>query len=156
MIILRFVHCNDPISNGIILQTGGLYSHVEAMTPDGKYLGARADSGVEARSTDYDKDKFDRQRILQLTADEAMTARFYHYLNAVIGEPYDFGAIAGFAVHANLHEKAHTICSALQALALRGCLYFPNPLSVRAHEISPRDLELVLSSRADVREIQIS
>ncbi len=156
MIILRFVHCNDPISNGIILQTGGLYSHVEAVTPEGKYLGAHADGGVEARPSDYDKGEFDRQRILQLGADDAMTTRFYHYLDAVVGEPYDFGAIAGFAVHANLHEKAHTICSALQALALRGCQYFPNPLSVPAHEISPRDLELALSSRTDVREIQIS
>lgn len=153
MIRLRFVHCPDMISNGIILQTGGRYSHVEAVTPDGKYLGAHADGGVQARPADYDKGKFDRQRFLELAADEAMAAKFYHYLNAVIGEPYDLGAIAGFVSHISIHQQGHTICSSLQALALRGCEYFPRPLPVPAHEISPRDLELILSGRPDAREI---
>lgn len=150
---LRFVHCPDAISNAILFDTGGLYSHVEAVTPDGKYLGAHADSGVQARPSDYDKGQFDRQRFLELTADDAMSAKFYHYLNAVIGEPYDFGAIAGFISHFSVHEKARVICSALQDLALRGCLFFPNPLPVPAHSVSPRDLELGLCMRPDVREI---
>lgn len=152
-VILRFVHCPDPISNGIIFQTGGLYSHVEAVTPDGKYLGAHCDGGVLARERDYDAGRFDRERFLELAASADMAAGFYHYLNAVVGEPYDFGAIAGFIGHLDVHQKRRTICSALQTLALRGCMYFPRPLSILAHRVSPRDLELMLSARPDVREI---
>lgn len=152
-IILRFVHCADAISNAIIFQTGGLYSHVEAVTPDGKYLGAHMDGGVLARPRDYDAGQFDRQKFIELDAPAEMAAKFYHYLDAVVGEPYDFGAIAGFVSHLDIHQKAKVICSALQTLALRGCLYFPRALSALAHRVSPRDLELILSGRADAREI---
>jgi hypothetical protein len=153
-IILRFVHATDIVSDGILVDTGGKYSHVEAVTPEGKLLGAHASGGVLARPSDYDAGKFDRERFLHLTAaDEAMAAKFYHYLNAVIGEPYDFGAIAGFVSHLDVHQKHRVICSALQALALRWCEYFPVVLPVPAHELSPRDLEVGLIMRPDVRDI---
>ena len=152
-IILRFVHGNDAASAAIIADTGGQFSHVEAVTPDGKYLGARADGGVLARPADYDAGKFDREKFVELiTADWRATA-FYHYLNAVIGEPYDFAAIAGFVSHLDLHEKGRVICSALQVLALRGAGFFPVALPVPAHEISPRDLDLMLVERPDVMVI---
>jgi hypothetical protein len=155
-IILRLVHCNDPVSNAIIFQTGGLYSHVEAVTSDGLYIGAHADGGVQARPSDYDLGKFDRQRFLELAASDEMSLRFYHYLRATIGEPYDFGAIAGFVAHYDVHQRARVICSALITLALRGCGFFQRPLSQLAHKVSPRDLELILSGRGDVREIPFS
>jgi hypothetical protein len=147
VIKLRFVHCKDPISDLILVQTGGLYSHVEAVTPDGKYLGAHSDGGVLARPSDYDAGKFDRQLFLDLPADNVMALKFYSYLNACLGEPYDFGAIAGFVAHFDIHQKHRVICSALQTLALRGCWFFATPLSQEAHEISPRDLLLILSGR---------
>lgn len=152
MIKLRFVHCNDAISNGILLQTGGLYSHVEAVTPDGKYLGAHADGGVQARPADYDSGKFDREFFADLPADEAMTAAFYAFLNRHIGEPYDFQAIVGFALHGDFHAAAHAICSAFQTLGLRQCLWFATPLGIPAHEISPRDLLLIISGRVDTTQ----
>jgi hypothetical protein len=156
MIRLRFVHGTDAVSNAIIFQTGGLYSHVEAVTPEGQYLGAHADGGVLARPSDYDAGQFDRQRFLDLAASEEMSLRFYHYLRSVIGEPYDFAAIASFVAHYDLHQKARVICSALITLALRGCGFFPLPLSQLAHKVSPRDLELMLSARGDVHEIPFS
>jgi hypothetical protein len=148
-IILRFVHCTDIVSNGILAETGGKYSHVEAVTPDGKLLGAHASGGVMARPSNYDAGTFDRERFLLLTAaDEAMAAKFYHYLDAVIGEPYDFGAIAGFVSHLDIHQQHRVICS-----ALRWCGYFPAVLPILAHEVTPRDLELGLIMRPDVRDI---
>ena len=155
MIKLRFVHHTDAISDAIDFGTYGLYSHVEALTPDGKYLGAHTDVGVQALPIDYDKGKFDRELLVDLDADDAMTAKFYHYLNAVVGEPYDFGAIAAFITHFDQRMKHHVICSALQTLALSpapGCGWFPNWLSVPAHRISPRDLLLVLSGRVAIQE----
>ena len=147
---LRFVYSDDPFSNAILLDTGGLYSHVEAVTPDGKYLGALSNGGVRARPADYDAGLFKRQLFVDLPADAAMTAKFYHYLGAVVGEPYDFGAIAGFVAHMDVHQKGRVICSALQTLALRGCGWFATPLAALAHEISPRDLLLIISGRVSI------
>src|SRR5437016_3113271 len=147
MIRLRFVRGIGAISDAIVLDSGGLYSHVEAVTPEGKYLGAHMDGGVQARPADYDAGQFVRELFVELPADAATTAAFYHYLNAVIGEPYDFGAIAGFVTHLDLRLKHRVICSALQTLALRGCAWFAAPLSIPAHQISPRDLLLILSGR---------
>jgi hypothetical protein len=147
MIRLRFVRGIGALADAIVFDTGGLYSHVEAVTPDGKYLGAHIDGGVQARPADYDAGQFVRELFVALPADDAMTARFYHYLAAVVGEPYDFGAIAGFITHFDLRLQHRVICSALQTLALRGCGWFATPLSQPAHQISPRDLLLILSGR---------
>jgi len=147
---LRFVRGIGRFSDAIILDTGGAYSHVEAVTPDGRYLGAHSDGGVQARPSDYDQGQFLAEKLVDLPADDAMTAKFYHYLNAVVGEPYDLAAIAGFALHMDEHDKHKVICSALQALALRGCGWFAAPLAQPAHEISPRDLLLIISGRVDI------
>jgi hypothetical protein len=153
LIILRFVHHRIIGSDLIDFQTLGKYSHVEALTPEGTYIGAHADTGVESRPMNYDAGTFDREKFLLLPADPGMSEKFYHYLRAVIGEPYDFGAIATFVAHFDIHQKHRVICSALQTLALRWCNFLPVPLPVPAHEISPRDLELGLTMRPDVREI---
>lgn len=147
---LRFVHCHDPISDGIVFDTGGLYSHAECVTPDGKYLGAHADGGVQARPSDYDKGQFDRELFVDLPADDAMTAAFYAWAVKHIGEPYDFAAIRGFVLHMNDHDKGKVICSALMTLCLRDCGWFATPLSLPAHQISPRDLLLVISGRQPI------
>lgn len=153
MIILRFVHHRIIGSDLIDFQTSGMYSHVDALTPDAKYIGAHASTGVEARPMGYDTGTFDREKFLLLPADPDTSGKFYHYLRATVGEPYDFGAIAGFVSHLDIHQKHRIICSALHTLAARWCEYLPTPLPVPAHEISPRDLELGLTMRSDVREI---
>ena len=150
MIRLRFVHCPSIVGDAILLKTGGRFSHVEAVTPEGLYLGAHANGGVLARPSDYDRCQWSRQLFYVLPADDATTAKFYHYLNAVVGEPYSFSAIAQFITDVNITQSHHVICSALQMLALRGCEWYPTPLAYPAHEISPRDAMLLLSGRVPV------
>jgi len=130
------------------------FSHIEAVTPDGRYLGAHT-TGVEARPMDYDVG-FQREMFLLLPADPEMSAKFYHYLNAVAEkhEGYDVMAIFGFITHFDLSTHHTTICSGLFTLAARWCLYFPNRLEVPAHRISVRDSKLMLLARPDVREIE--
>jgi hypothetical protein len=147
---LRFIRGNALISKAILLDTGGLYSHVEAVTPNGQYLGAHLDGGVLARPSDYDKGKFDLEKFLDLPSNKVWDHLFYGYLDACLGEPYDFGTIAGFVSHYDLHQKHKVICSALQLLALRYCGWFPYPIAQPAHEISPRDLFLLISARMNV------
>jgi hypothetical protein len=131
------------------------YSHVEALTPDGYYIGAHS-TGVEKRPMNYDAGAVGlREKFVLLTVTDEQAAKFYHYLNApeVLGERYDFWAILGFVLRFNIN-KAHTVvCSALMTLALRWILFFPYPLPVFAHKISVRDLDLMLD-RPDVRVIQ--
>jgi hypothetical protein len=144
---LRFVTCEDPVSDGIRFWTGFEYSHVEAVTPEGLYLGAHADGGVQARRVGYDKATLRAEKFIDLPADDAMTDAFYEQLQKAIGTPYDFGAILGFVSHFDIHQTGRVICSALQTAKLRACGWFPTPLAVPAHEMSPRDLFLAISAR---------
>jgi hypothetical protein len=148
MIRLRFVTSQDLVSDGIRFAEDYPYSHVEAVTPWGTYLGAHAAGGVLDRPNNYDKGKFSAEKFIELV-DTAVgaDALFYAFLKTKIGTPYDYESILGFVSRLDLHKTGEVICSALQAIALRRCRYFQFPLAVHAHEISPRDLALMLSAR---------
>lgn len=146
---LHFVCSSDPISRSIVLATGGWCCHVEALSLDGQsYIGAHMNGGVKARPLDYAT--WDKELLLDLPADGPMTADFYSFLNRHLNEPYDHQAILGFAAHIDLHAPHHTICSAFMALGLRQCGWFANPLGIPAHQISPRDLLLIIAGRIAV------
>jgi hypothetical protein len=147
MIELRFVSYSDIVGDLISAdEQGSPWDHVEAVMPDGSgYLGAVEPDGVKIRPVGYDK-PFVKELFVDLPATDAITNAFYSYLKSRIGTPYDFAAIAGFALKANMHQKDHVICSALQTLGLVKSAFFPGPLSRPAHEVDPSDLLLVLSS----------
>jgi hypothetical protein len=63
---LRFVTCRDPISAGIRLRENFWASHVEAVTPQGQYLGAHADGGVQARAPGYDAAILQHEQLVDL------------------------------------------------------------------------------------------
>jgi hypothetical protein len=146
---LRFVTCHDEISAGIRLRENFWASHVEAVTPQGKYLGAHCDGGVQARAVGYDARTLQQELFVDLAETAPGQAdEFYAFLNRHIGEPYDFKSILGFLIpEVSAHQPQHIICSALQALALRQCEWFATPLIEPAHKITPRDLLLIISGR---------
>lgn len=148
MIRLRFVTARDLVSDAIRFAEAFPFSHVEAVTPWGTYLGAHASGGVLDRPDDYDKGTFTAEKFVELTdLTPGADALFYQFLRGKIGTPYDYQAILGFVSRLDLHSTGEVICSALQAIALRSCRYFQFPLAVHAHEVSPRDLALMLSAR---------
>lgn len=165
MIRLRFVTGSDLISRFIRTQ-GGLAmpftpSHVEALSQDGlTYVGAHIDGGILARPVGYDADKLltlpdgsKSERIVSLPGTDAQEAAFYAFVQSKIGSPYDWKSIISFmAPDINLHDFAHIICSAFMAAALRtkGCEYFPWPMVVPFHHVSPRDLLLILSTHVEI------
>jgi hypothetical protein len=53
---LRFVDTNDSLVSRVIcgVELGPAYSHVEAVTPEGRCLGALTDSGAPSRPSSYD------------------------------------------------------------------------------------------------------
>lgn len=160
--IIRFMQGTDLISDDIKWQEKVAMpftpSHVEALTPDGGfYIGAHLNGGVMKRPIGYDKSSIaklpngkDCELLLKLEADPATDKVFYDYLVGKIGEPYDWKAIIGYLLPEHFHLPNHVICSALITLALRSCGWFSYPLAVPAHEIDPRDLLLMISSRMSV------
>lgn len=156
MIRIRFVTCNDWISDGIHLyEHDGWATHAEAVMPDGSLLGAHLQGGVEIRPAGYDKSTMKRELIVDLPPFEdadhpwGMEDRFYNFLRAQIGKPYDSTALVGLALDRDWHQADSWFCSELQAAALEECGYCPRLASLNSH-ISPRDLLLGLSFRVPI------
>lgn len=167
---LRFVRHKDFSSTLITAQEKTCMpftpSHVEALTPDGKfYIGARLKGGVSLQPVGYDAGQIASIPIgydttvfpsglcdlsLPLPATPEQDTAFYKYLNDSVGEPYDWLSILGFVIPGHLHLPNHAICSAKISLALRACKWFEWPLAAPAHLIDPRDLLLMISARMEV------
>lgn len=176
MIRLRFVTGTSATSALIRMQERVTMpftpSHVEAVMPDGSgYIGAHIDGGVRIRPVGYDAATMTHELFVDLpnlnrtfsagrgpfnaSDPDTQADQFYAYLTSKIGEPYDWKAILGFAdplLQAS-HVKDHVICSALQTLGLRGCGWFATRLAAPAHEISPRDLLLMISGRVAIEGV---
>jgi hypothetical protein len=158
MIRLRFVTCNDLISEGIRLQAGICMpftpSHVECVSQDGQsYIGQHFNGGMQARPVGYDVSILMAEKFVDLPCTPEQEQAFYAHVTGRIGAPYDWESIVSFIDPAwNLHAKMHLICSAEMAWGLRTepCPYFPMPLTVPFHHISPRDLFLILSSHVQI------
>jgi hypothetical protein len=123
----------------------GYVSHVEAVMGNGSIIAALIGEGVVRKPIDYDKTSTS-----QIFVDIAMSAHALElwtaYLESRLGRPYDMDVIMGIALHLNWRQRGGFICSMLQTLALRQSCTFPVPLSEPAHEITPRDLLLMLSA----------
>ena len=67
--------CHDPISEAIRLRENFWASHVEAVKPAGKYLGAHRDGGVQARDVGYDAGVLRQELFVDLPGDRARAGR---------------------------------------------------------------------------------
>lgn len=165
MITLRFMTGNSITHMLIRAQERTTYpfipSHVEAVDPvTGKWIGAHADGGVQARDPGYDRatlltwgpDRKPTELFVKVPATDKQTQLFYTFLRNKIGTPYDWGAIFDFVFPLkDIDQQDHLICSALQALALSSALsmIFACP----AHQTSPRDLLLLTSGIVPIPEL---
>ncbi|HLH94988.1 MAG TPA: hypothetical protein VKW08_07710 [Xanthobacteraceae bacterium] len=146
-ITLRFVTGADVVSAGIRVGEYGYWAtHVEAVMPDGTYLGAHFDGGVQARSPDYDKSSFTREQFIRLPCNAAQSESFNRFLQAQIGKPYDIEAIAALVAGRDWRSPDSWFCSELQAAALEACGWFATRLASSVAKITPRDLLLILSA----------
>jgi hypothetical protein len=165
VIRIRFVTEDDRLSALIRTQAGLSMpftpSHTEALSQDGRfYIGQHYDGGMQARPVGYNDanlmtlpDGTKSSRIVSLPCSPEQEASFYGYVNSKIGMPYDWKSIFSFmAPDINLHTPGTLICSAIMTAGLRAGLapYFPMPLTVPFHHISPRDLLLMLSSHVQI------
>lgn len=148
-ITLRFKRGDSWLTGGIGFDERFWATHVEAVMPDGRYLGAHLHGGVQMLLPDYDEGKWKKQLFVDLPCTEAQQKAHHDYLIRRIGTPYDWMAIVGFAAHlgSEWHTTNHMICSALIHVSLRQpeAPWFPYPLAIPAHLTSPAILAVVLS-----------
>ena len=147
MIVLQFVSGEGIESEAIEAYSHGVVSHVDAVMPDGKLLGARLEGGVQIREPDYEK--FDRIVRVQVPTLPTVVDDFYDWLKTQIGKPYDIAAIAAFGFGRNWREDGTWYCAELIAAGLERH-YFPYPLVSPTNRITPADLLLVLSALVPV------
>lgn len=163
MIRIRFVTEDDKLSAAIRLQAGVSMpftpSHTEALSQDGQfYIGQHLDGGMQARPVGYNDSRLmtlpdgsKSSRVVELPCTAVEETAFYNFVQSKIGQPYDWVSVLGFALsELHLHTVGSLICSAVMTNALRVAGYFPMPLTVPFHRISPRDLLLMLSSHVQI------
>jgi hypothetical protein len=158
-IVLRFVRSEGLTSDAIAWREGTVMpfvpSHVECVTPEGKWLGQHIDGGMLARPAGYDQDQVALipgwglcELFVKLPCTLEQHNAFYEEAKKLEGQPYDWRAIIGFGVTFHEHEKFHSICSAIMTQLLRDAAdWFPShyALVVPFHCIDPRDLLLMVS-----------
>lgn len=146
---LRFIRQADVVSSLIAWFSAGPVSHVGAILPDGSELGARSDhaggkpAGVQIRPGDYAK--FAYQAVFEIPCSETQGFRFWEFMKAQIGKPYDRSAILGFVTGRNWRDQSAWICSELVAAALEAAQIVP-PLYLIANKITPTACALLVSA----------
>jgi hypothetical protein len=150
MIRLQFVCGSGVGSRSISWFSSGHLSHVDALMPDGRLLGARSDhvggvpSGVWVRPYDYEK--VISKVIFEInTVSLEQEDKFYSFLRAEVGKGYDHLAILAFLLNRNWRDLDAWICSELQAAALEYCGYLPK-LYLPSNKITPVALAFALSA----------
>lgn len=134
MIRLRFSTQHALGSAAIRWFTWSEWSHVDAVLPDGRWFGARADGGVQAR----DPYPVARSRVLDVDLPPEALDRALSQL----GKPYDRTAIAGFVLRRDWQEPDSWFCSELFAWSFRPWL----PLFEHHNRVAPDDLLLALQA----------
>jgi uncharacterized protein YycO len=132
----------------------GRFAHVDVVYPNGDLIGARDDvvagipSGVQVRPSTYLGDS--KVFKVEIITSDNLAGKFYDFISAQIGKPYDESAIAGFVAGRNWYRTGEWFCSELVAAGLVSSGYLL-PLSAPANKIAPDDLLLVLSGLTEVQ-----
>lgn len=117
--------------------------------PDGKLLGAISD-GVKARDALYDAGHFSREIFLDVRATPDQEEIFYAFVESQIGKPYDTWAILAYFYPSRDWQAFNSwYCSELLGTALAECGILPKEMAVKFSQITPRDLLLLVSTRAE-------
>jgi hypothetical protein len=151
---LRFVTCNDPVSDLIRAREGDMAacigftpSHAEVVVREG-YLGAHYDGGVAIRSVGYDRATLLHELFVDVALpDEAAAEK---WARKKIGATYDWRAILDYLLPENWHARGDFICSGYCTGALANGGAFAFPLALPWHLVSPALLLFWLSGRSAI------
>lgn len=149
MITLRFVSHHGIFNWACRIAQYGFWStHCEAVTSEGLFIGAISD-GVKARPWGYDAGDFSEELFLDVKATPEQEAIFYAFIESQIGKPYDLWAIlAYFWPSRDWQSFDAWYCSELLGTGLAECGILPKEMAVKFSRVTPRDLLLLISTRA--------
>ena len=136
------------VSAAIAWFSSGWPSHIDVVLPTGELLGARSDnvgggSGVRVRPPDYAP--FARKCRLRREAAPEQERRFYAFLRAQVGKPYDSTAIVGFVAGRDWRDPSAWFCAELAMAAVEHA-GLCSLLFLTANKITPVGAGLVLSA----------
>lgn len=152
---IRFVTDDtDPLAFLIRLDTMAKVSHTEAVLRDGSIIGAYG-QGVVRNAINFDKTS-SAQMFVDIPRTAEQINAWELFLMTKIGTPYDYAAVAGFALHANMHTPGHVICSALMTDALRHNGVVSEKQFKPDHMTSPGDLAMALSFMAKMCDFTVT
>jgi hypothetical protein len=132
-----------------IAQYGAPYTHCDALTPEGTYLGALLLGGVQERQKDYDAGKFAQEIFIHLKSSVNQESAFFSFLRSQVGKPYDPISILyffGLFSSRNWHDPTAWNCSEYIAEGLEVCGLLPENQIIPSCRITPRDLFWITSS----------
>src|ERR1035438_3616483 len=110
-IILRFINTDTFIGRAIDEVTwgaGGVFSHVELCVDDG-YLGAQAPNGVRLRPKHYCEPT--TEVFCRIEVPDDVHSAIMDFAHAQIGRGYNFSAVAGVLLHADISESNSWDCA---------------------------------------------
>jgi hypothetical protein len=131
VIRLQFATQGNPAAWIIRFYEHGWASHVDAILPDGRLIGARwrtpgvdgqgvtRRGGLLIRPAGYAP--FSRTLVMELVATPDQEKAFYDFLIGQLGKPYDLTAILAFAFERNWRENDSWFCSEAITAAVQGC-----------------------------------
>jgi hypothetical protein len=146
---LQFVLGHALASAAIAWFSAGHFSHVDAVMPSGALLGSRSDGpggtpkGVYARPAAYEPWKLVVQ--INVPCTKTQEKKFYAFLRAQVGKPYDHTAIFAFAVNRNWRDDDSWFCSELITAAMEKAKIVPE-LYLAANKVTPVACALVASA----------
>jgi len=132
----------------------GWVTHVDVVMPDGRLLGARYSTpgvdrrgfplkgGVAIRKPMYEH--FTRTMQLVIPCSAAQDKRFYDFLRAQVGKPYDTTSIYAFAVNRDWRKDDSWMCSELTITAEEEAPIFPR-LTTASNRVTP-EMSLFVNS----------
>lgn len=133
-LLLRFSANPWPFSVAIRMRTWSKYSHVDFVLEDGKFMGALPFGGVQIHEHRYPVEAYFKIEMPQEKVDAILEAA-----KALLGTPYDFWGIFGYAFIRDWQEPDKFFCSEYVAAMIQPHfnLYNETP-----SKITPRDLSI--------------
>lgn len=143
MSAIRLQYSTEPgLSSWAIRRwTNSDWSHVDAVLPDGRLLGARPDypvsgqTGVQIRPTEYAP--FSGRLVVEIATDKSPA--FYAALRNQLGKPYNTQGILNFIFDqdARFNPADGWFCDQLQLAMAQQAGIFPGKLAVPFRRVAP-------------------
>jgi uncharacterized protein YycO len=140
-LIIRLIDGTGFVSRAIDFIERGYLCHAEIGTPEGTWIGAHADGGVQERPANYCTPTRDLRYYVPVTDEQY--ERIMAFARSQIGKPYDFSDIAGILLNADWHKAGAWICSEfVVAACMAGGLHLLNVEIGYTYRITPDKVHL--------------